>query len=78
MTQDNGTRGFIKAHHPRMTRERRTIEAMIDLYCHDQHGAGAGLCPDCEALRSYARQRLQKCGMVPYAVIPARYLWDEN
>ena len=48
--------------HRLMTREHRTVEAMIDLYCGDQHGrrqdtAGTGLCPECEALRAYARQR---------------------
>jgi hypothetical protein len=46
---------------PRLERERVTVEAMIDLYCQAQHGASESLCPDCEALRLYARQRLQKC-----------------
>ena len=45
----------------RMIRERRTVEAMIGLYCHGQHGTPSGLCADCEALRNYARQRLAKC-----------------
>jgi hypothetical protein len=45
----------------RMARELKTVEAMIDLYCHHQHGPSNGLCPGCEALRDYARQRLQKC-----------------
>lgn len=48
-------------HNSRMTRERRTVKAMIDLYCHGQHGTHKGLCPQCSALRDYARQRLQKC-----------------
>jgi hypothetical protein len=47
--------------HRRMTRERRTVEAMIDLYCHGLHGSTNGRCVNCEALYSYARQRLQKC-----------------
>ena len=57
--------------HPRMTRERKTVEAMLDLYCVGHHGRShhgrsqhetvGGLCEDCEALRDYARQRLQKC-----------------
>jgi hypothetical protein len=47
--------------HPRMTRERRTVEAMIDIYCHGQHGTSDGLCGECRVLRDYARQRLQKC-----------------
>jgi len=47
--------------HPRMDRERTTVEAMIDIYCRRQHRTDNGLCPDCEALREYARQRLQRC-----------------
>jgi hypothetical protein len=45
----------------RMAREYRTVEAMIDLYCHSLHAPLDGLCAECEALRAYARQRLQKC-----------------
>jgi hypothetical protein len=48
-------------HHSRMARERRTVGAMIDLYCRDQHGARHELCEECKALQAYARQRLQKC-----------------
>ncbi|RPI54772.1 MAG: nitrous oxide-stimulated promoter family protein, partial [Chloroflexi bacterium] len=33
---------------------------MIELYCRQVHGS-ADLCPRCAALRTYARQRLQKC-----------------
>lgn len=47
--------------HPRMENERRTVEAMIDIYCHQYHGTRKGLCSDCEALRNHARQRLQNC-----------------
>jgi hypothetical protein len=47
--------------HPRMRRERNTVEAMIGIYCHGQHGTSNGLCPGCASLRDYARQRLQKC-----------------
>lgn len=48
-------------HHPRMTRERSTVEAMIALYCHQQHGSNNGLCTECETLRIYAGRRLQSC-----------------
>jgi predicted amidophosphoribosyltransferase len=45
-----------------MRRERRTIEIMVDLYCQDWHGSPKGqLCPDCQALRDYAIQRLDHC-----------------
>ena len=47
--------------HPRMAREKRTVEAMIGLYCRGQHGTKKGLCQDCEALQLYAGQRLQRC-----------------
>ena len=47
--------------HPRIIRERRTVEAMIRLYCHGRHGTSNGLCDECVALVSYARLRLQKC-----------------
>ena len=47
--------------HPRLAREARTIEAMIALYCRDQHGAREGLCDDCRALLDYAQARLARC-----------------
>lgn len=47
--------------HPRMTREARTIEAMIHIYCRDQHGTRGGLCPECATLQEYAGLRLEKC-----------------
>lgn len=57
---------LVANEHPRMTRERRTVEAMVQVYCLGQHGRGqhalaGGLCADCQALRDYAWQRLQKC-----------------
>jgi hypothetical protein len=56
----------VTNHHSRMTRERRTVEAMLDIYCAGQHGRSqhtmAGhLCEDCQTLLEYARQRLDKC-----------------
>lgn len=47
--------------HHRMLREQRTLEAMIAIYCRGKHQTRTGLCLECEALREYARQRLQKC-----------------
>ena len=52
--------------HPRMTREARTLEAMIGIYCRDHHGtrseaSGEALCADCTELLSYAGLRLEKC-----------------
>jgi hypothetical protein len=47
--------------HPRIAREGKTVETMISLYCHDQHGVGYSLCEQCEELQDYALQRLQTC-----------------
>jgi hypothetical protein len=50
---------------PRIQREKRTIAAMIGIFCRDHghsHGHGTdALCEDCSALLSYARQRLDHC-----------------
>jgi hypothetical protein len=47
--------------HPRMRRERKTVEAMIALYCRQHHGTRHALCDECAALADYARLRLEKC-----------------
>jgi hypothetical protein len=47
--------------HPRIQRERRTMEAMIRLYCEGVHGAEGGECAECGELRAYAVKRLEKC-----------------
>jgi hypothetical protein len=47
--------------HPRMTRERKTVEAMIRLYCGDQHHGEDGLCGECGELLEYAFERLEGC-----------------
>ena len=44
----------------RLAREVRTLEAMIDIYCRREHGAGPR-CPECEELALYARARLERC-----------------
>ncbi len=45
----------------RIVRERRTVEAMIGLYCHDHHGTRAEVCAACQSLMDYAGERLAKC-----------------
>jgi hypothetical protein len=45
----------------RMARERQTVEAMLRLYCLDQHDSGNQLCSQCTPLLDYALQRLEKC-----------------
>ena len=51
----------MKERHPRMARERQTVEAMIEIYCQGQHGMDGALCAECQALETYARQRLDRC-----------------
>ena len=46
----------------RRTRELKTIEAMVRMYCRGHHGAsGTPLCADCGALFDYASRRLDRC-----------------
>jgi predicted amidophosphoribosyltransferase len=47
--------------HPRMTREARTVQVMVAMYCHDQHNTPSGVCEGCKELAEYAHQRLEKC-----------------
>jgi len=49
-----------------IARDRRTIAAMLRIYCHDAHGFPYGrLCQDCAALVHYADTRLAKCPFGP-------------
>lgn len=46
----------------RIEHEKLTVSQMIDIYCHGKHnGRADGLCPDCQALLSYALLRLDHC-----------------
>ena len=47
--------------HPRLVREKRTLAAMIRLYCRQQHHTAQGLGPECGELLDYARERLERC-----------------
>jgi hypothetical protein len=46
---------------PRIKREKKTIDAMIHLYCRKHHGTKDELCPECTELYDYAMLRLSKC-----------------
>jgi len=46
---------------PRIIREKKTIDAMIHLYCRKHHGTRGELCPECNELHEYAMLRLSKC-----------------
>ncbi len=45
----------------RIAREKKTVAAMIAMYCRDLHAAGRALCPECGELLDYARGRLDNC-----------------
>jgi hypothetical protein len=46
---------------PRITREKRTIQAMLRLYCRAHHRPGEELCEECRELAAYALCRLDRC-----------------
>ena len=45
----------------RIEREKRTVEALIGLYCRGRHAPLHALCEECTALLAYARNRLDRC-----------------
>jgi len=46
---------------PRIRREKRTVAAMVGMYCHVHHGTRGALCADCAGLLEYAHARLDRC-----------------
>lgn len=50
---------------PRIAREKKTIAAMVGLYCRKKHGTHDGLCEDCSELLDYATCRLDRCPFGP-------------
>lgn len=47
--------------HLRMVREKKTVEAMVGIYCRGMHSTAGQLCPECDQLHQYAIRRLEKC-----------------
>jgi len=45
----------------RAFREKRTVAAMISMYCRGRHGSRKELCPTCADLLAYARRRVDGC-----------------
>lgn len=41
--------------------EKKTVQAMVEIYCAGHHGRGGVLCPDCQALLTYSHDRLDRC-----------------
>ncbi len=46
--------------HSRIAREKRTVKAMVEVYCDDHHSAGE-LCRECRELLNYAETCLDRC-----------------
>jgi len=48
---------------PRLKREHRTMQCMVEIYCRDHHHPGGGdqPCADCQRFLDYAERRLEKC-----------------
>lgn len=58
----NELRGQGLSQHPRIIREKKTIDAMVHIYCKDHHEPQKGeLCPECIKFMEYAKMRLDKC-----------------
>ena len=45
----------------RLNREWKTMEAMIQIHCRDNHGSNEALCAECQGLLDYANLRLERC-----------------
>jgi hypothetical protein len=45
----------------RIAREKKTVKAMIRIYCRRHHGTHDGLCNECSKLVAYAHERLDRC-----------------
>jgi hypothetical protein len=46
---------------PRIAREKRTLSAMVGIYCRAHHRSAGRLCEECAALAAYAICRLDRC-----------------
>jgi len=45
----------------RLAREKRTLRAMVHVYCRAHHGTTGLLCSECQLLCDYALSRLDRC-----------------
>ncbi|MDZ7370173.1 MAG: nitrous oxide-stimulated promoter family protein [candidate division KSB1 bacterium] len=50
----------MKKSRRRLRREKRTVLAMISIYCRAHHG-GKSLCDDCRELADYTERRIDAC-----------------
>jgi hypothetical protein len=55
-----------KVQYPRrIHREKKTLRAMLRIYCRAKHGMSAELCPECQSLLTYAEERIGQCPFLP-------------
>ena len=52
---------MVKTIQTKREREKAMMSDMIALCCRKQHSTKSGLCADCAALNTYARERSDKC-----------------
>jgi hypothetical protein len=45
----------------RISREKKTIKIMIEMYCHANHNNTADMCGECNRLYDYALSKIDKC-----------------
>ena len=45
----------------RLSREKKTITAMVVMHCKGRHGKGGETCPGCRELLEYALARVEHC-----------------
>jgi hypothetical protein len=45
----------------RISRDKKTLKIMIEMYCRAYHGETTGLCMQCGNLYDYALSRIDKC-----------------
>ncbi len=55
----------VRPESARMARERRTITAMVQIYCRGLHRSNSNLCPECAEFLAYALARLERCRFQP-------------
>lgn len=44
-----------------IAREKKTVSAMVAIYCAGHHGGAGGLCEECRQLLAYSHERLDRC-----------------
>jgi hypothetical protein len=49
----------------RFEREKKTLTAMIAIYCRDKHHTADALCGSCAEIHAYAMARLERCTFGP-------------